>query len=298
MANYLTFASAEPFTIGVNNATKNWDGILEYSTDEVNWTEWDGTEAIASAEHDGEQKIYMRGSGNTEITGGNYGWALDGSNIRCSGNIETLLDYASVENGEHPAMGRMCFATMFGSCYGLITAPELPAVALSDHCYYLMFCGCINLISSPKLPATTLAAHCYDSMFYNCFDLITIPELPATTLATYCYNDMFHGCENIKLSETQTEEYATAYRIPSSGDGTGMDFGSMSIFNGTGGAFTGFVSINTTYYTANRVIPAVTPEEPSVPFKPDPFSMTMGWLMGSRIAGQRGKPSAAAKEET
>lgn len=254
-AGYLTFTSAEPFTIAVNNATKNWDGILEYSTDTVTWDEWDGTTAISSAEHSGEQRIYMRGSGNTVITGGNYGWTLAGSSIRCIGNIENLLDYETVENGEHPVMARMCFAAMFDSCYGLITAPELPAVTLLDYCYYLMFSGCINLISSPKLPATTLAAHCYDSMFSGCINLITIPELPAITLATYCYSNMFHGCESIKLSETQTDEYTTEYRIPSRGAGTNMDFGSMGMFNNTGGTFTSLVKINTTYYTANEVIP-------------------------------------------
>lgn len=30
----------------------------------------------------------------------------------------------------------------------------------------------------------------------------------------------------------------------------------------------------------------------------DPFSMTLGWLAGSRIAGQRGRTTATAKEET
>ena len=40
VVNYLTFASAEPFTIGVRNAQKNWDGTLYYSTDTANWSEW------------------------------------------------------------------------------------------------------------------------------------------------------------------------------------------------------------------------------------------------------------------
>jgi len=68
-ANYLTFASANPFTIAVYNAKKNWNGTLYFSTDAANWNEWDGTTTIASAVHGGEQKIYVRGSNNSFMTG-------------------------------------------------------------------------------------------------------------------------------------------------------------------------------------------------------------------------------------
>jgi len=36
---------------------------------------------------------------------------LDGErNVACSGNIETLLDYAITDEGGHPAMTNYCFA--------------------------------------------------------------------------------------------------------------------------------------------------------------------------------------------
>lgn len=58
---YLTFEDDEyEFTI---EATKTWDGILEYSFDTENWTEWNG-EKITSV----NGKIYMRGEGNTVIS--------------------------------------------------------------------------------------------------------------------------------------------------------------------------------------------------------------------------------------
>ena len=145
MANpYLTFASANPFTIGVPDALKSWDGVLYYSTDAEAWDEWDGTTAIASAEHDGGQRIYMRGTGNKVITN-NHRWILTGTNIMCNGNIENLLDYNLVADGEHPPMASRCYSNMFQECTGLTKAPELPATTLAMTCYVYMFYGCTAL---------------------------------------------------------------------------------------------------------------------------------------------------------
>ena len=234
--NCLTFASTEPFTIGVNNATKNWDGTLYYSTDNATWNEWDGATAIASANHGGEQRVYMRGSGNTRITNGvTTKWNLIGSDIRCTGNIENLLDYATVEKGEHPVMDSYCFACLFYTNTGLITAPALPAITLSANCYYYMFYGCVNLT--------------------------TLPALPATELPDKCYYQMFDGCKKIKMSETQTEEYTTPYRIPVNGTGTAGQFSLYRMFADTGGTYTDVaigsnMAVNTTYYTSNETVPA------------------------------------------
>lgn len=279
---YLIFASTEPFTIGVDNATKNWDGILYYSTNAANWNEWNGATTIASAMHDGEQKIYMCGRGNTVITGGDVyaRWVLNGNDIRCEGNIENLLDYETVANGEHPVMGDFCYYGMFNyyctalvtapllpattlsrSCYGMMfrmtsitTAPNLPATTLAVSCYASMFQNCKSMTDAPALPATALADRCYNNMFYGCSGLITLPKLPATTLTTECYGEMFRNCTSIKLSKTQTGEYVTKYRIPVSGTGTTGSYSLSGMFTGTSGAFTGTPNINTTYYTSNTVI--------------------------------------------
>jgi hypothetical protein len=219
-ASYLTFASAEPFTIGVNNATKNWDGTLYYSTDTTTWSEWDGTVAIASAEHDGEQRVYMRGSGNTKITGEHRDeedvlveipWLLTGNNIKCNGNIENLLDFETVSKGKHPTMADYCYYSMFFMCTALTSAPELPATTLADNCYNLMFFGCASLTVAPELLATTLADSCYQNMFNSCTSLTAAPELPATILADKCYRYMFHNCTSLtaapKLPATTLADY-------------------------------------------------------------------------------------------
>ena len=282
--NCLTFSSAEPFTIATANASKNWDGTLYYSTNGSTWSEWDGTTAIESAEHDGEQRLYMRGSGNTIITGdyhvGDKEFVLSGDGIGCYGNIESLLDYKMVENGEHPTMAAYCFSRLFFSCESLMHAPELPATTLTDYCYERMFHNCESLIQAPELPATNLARSCYysmfsscgglktapklaaltlkrgcyDSMFRGCTGIDALPELPATELAEDCYSWMFMSCASIKLSETQTGEYQTPYRIPTSGTGKTADGALSDMFTGTGGTFTGTPEINTTYYTRNTVV--------------------------------------------
>ena len=251
---YLSFLANEDFTLKTGNTTKNWDGTLEYSTDKSTWNTWDGTE-ISSA----GTKLYLRGTGNTKITGNsnNYRFVFTGTDslkIACEGNIENLLDYETVSAGGHPTMTMGCYNAMFSGCTSLTTAPALPATTLAGSCYQYMFDGCTSLTTAPALPATTLAEFCYYSMFYGCTALTTAPSLPATTLADYCYQYMFWDCSLIKLSTTQTGEYQTPYRIPTSGTGTIALDALIEMFTDTGGIFTGTPSINTTYYTSNTVV--------------------------------------------
>ena len=225
---YLSFIGNEDFTLKTGNTTANWDGVLEYSTDTSTWNTWNGTE-ISSA----GSKLYLRGTGNTIIAGNSSAYIFvftgtDSLRINCEGNIENLLDYQTVINGEHPVMASGCYAGMFY--------------------------GCTNLITAPELPATTLAVGCYFSMFRDCTNLTTLPALPATTLADSCYRYMFYGCTNIKLSATQTGEYQTAYRIPTSGTGTTVTNALAGMFANTGGTFTEDPEFNTTYYTSNTVV--------------------------------------------
>lgn len=225
-ANYLTFSSPSSFTLAVNNAKKNWNGTIEYSTDTSTWNVWDGETTLSA---DGG-KLYLRGTGNTRLSYGTSSgrWALSGSNIACEGNIENLLDYVTVAKGEHPPMHEYCYQYLFYGAVSLISAPVLPATTLSRCCYYYMFGGCTNLQSLPALPATKLADECYCGMFYN--------------------------CEKIKISTAQTEEYKTAYRIPVSGTATTATDCFNTMFAKTGGTFTDTPSINTTYYTSNEVV--------------------------------------------
>ena len=197
--SYLTFSSPNSFTLKVNDTTKHWDGTLEYSTNTSTWSTWDGTTTLSSATNGSDNVLYLRGTGNTVITGDStdYKWVLTGTNISCIGNIENLLDYTTVESGSHPTMANYCYRSMFQGCTGLTQAPALPATTLANYCYQSMFADCTSLTQAPALPATTLAEYCYQTMFYNCTSLTQAPALPATTLASTCYSYMFQGCTSL-----------------------------------------------------------------------------------------------------
>ena len=229
---YLTFSSPSSFTLAVGDATKHWDGTLEYSTDASTWSTWDGTTTLSSATSGSDNVLYLRGAGNTMIgyydeadTEEYISWAISGTDVRCDGNIETLLDYATVEAGQHPTMAKRCFGGLFQDCTSLTQAPTLPATTLIDYCYSEMFRGCTSLTHAPALPATTLT--------------------------NYCYMGMFNGCTSLKLSSTQTGEYTVAYRIPTAGAGTTATDALKDMFASTGGTFTSTPEINTTYYLSN-----------------------------------------------
>ena len=201
---YLTFSSPSSFTLAVGDATKHWDGTVEYSTDTSTWSTWDGTTSLSSAISGSDNVLYLRGIGNTKFgyfdeegTADYIPWVINGTDVRCNGNIEILLDYATVKAGQHPTMANECFAGLFKGCAALITSPELPAMTLASSCYTYMFFGCTNLTQAPALPATTLSSSCYADMFYGCTSLTQAPDLPATTLSYNCYADMFYDCTNL-----------------------------------------------------------------------------------------------------
>lgn len=204
--------SGEELTISISNKKKNWDGKLFYSTDRKHWKEWFGEKIEGKC-------IYLRGTNNTymnkvssqyvlattkydcselppfDIEVGTMSFSSRTSNrsyVYCEGNIETLLDYKTVQRGEHPKMADYCFYRFFEKT-PLITSPELPAEDLSKGCYCLMFLYS-DLIIPPELPARKLEEACYQDMFRVCLHLSYLPELPSTQLAPYCYCGMFFSC--------------------------------------------------------------------------------------------------------
>lgn len=194
LTNALELRSASSFTIQVSNGGYHfyWDGTIEWTDGVQPWATWDGLTTLTAS----DGVLYLRGTNNTQISGNNAygGFKLTGTNISCNGNIETLLDYATVARGEHPTMADYCYYNLFGGCTALVSAPALPATELTEYCYWCMFYGCTSLISAPALPATTAMHQCYDSMFYGCTSLTSAPTISATTLEQYCFNSMFNGC--------------------------------------------------------------------------------------------------------
>ena len=197
--SYLTFSSISSFTLAVKNRIKNWDGTLEYFTSDKTWTTWDGTTTLSAVYNGGEHVLYLRGTGNTVITGGyiDRKWVLTGDDIACVGNIESLLDYTIVASGGHPTLVAYCYSHMFQGCTSLIQAPLLSSTTLASDCYSYMFQGCSSLTQAPSLPATKLSGNCYKYMFQGCTSLTQAPSLPAMRLMSNCYSHMFQGCSSL-----------------------------------------------------------------------------------------------------
>ena len=210
--SYLTFNSKNSFSIVTEG--KSWDGTLEYFTSDNTWATWDGTNVLSAATNGAEYVLYLRGIGNTVVTGDSY-WNFRGSVSECIGNIENLLDYATVEAGEHPIMADHCYYGMFIDCTSLTKAPELPATTLAVSCYDSMFTRCTSLTKAPELPATTLADRCYSYMFSECASLTKAPKLSATILANYCCEHMFANCTSLtnapELPATTLANYCYQY---------------------------------------------------------------------------------------
>lgn len=232
---YIKFNSDTPFTIKLEYGAL-CNGIMQVKADNSisNWHNWSGEE-VQAGNVAGKYILYFRGVGNTRVSARPYGggysishFVISGSDVACSGNIETLLDYFMVYNGKHPVM--------------------------DDHAFLDLFQDNTALITPPELPATTLANNCYEEMFSGCTNLAKLPALPATTMAEYCYNYMFENCSLIKISAVQTDTYGNEYRIPVSGAGESAGAWGYGMFIGTGGTFTGDPSLNTTYYTSNEIV--------------------------------------------
>lgn len=253
--------------------TKGWDGIIEYSTNTIDWQEWDGTTTLSSE----NGHLYLRGTGNTVITGyegtGQMGgcawiqWDITGENIQCIGNLENLLDYQKVANGEHPEMLWGCFYYMFLDCKAIISAFDLLADYVAEDACYSMYSGCYNLTKPGRLPATQLGARCYQNMFSLCA-LEELPALPATELSIGCYHGMFRSGyrydENwnyiettpIKTSLVQTEECPFIFKVPTFGQGIlpedmwgSWDYPTSYLFSGTTELYAITPIPNATYYT-------------------------------------------------
>ena len=146
--SYLTFSSPNNFTLVVNDRTKHWNSTLEYFTSDRTWITWDGTTTLSAVYNGSKYVLYLRGTGNTVITGSintHYRWVLTGTDIACVGNIENLLDYTIVESGAHPTMANYCYSSMFHGCSALTQVPSLSATKLANNCYEGMFQGCTNL---------------------------------------------------------------------------------------------------------------------------------------------------------
>lgn len=139
--------------------------------------------------------ILFRGLGNSIITGENSTpWTITDAAVFCAGDITTLLDYQVPPTS---ITETYCFANMFSNQTGLVSAPRLPSIEISDHCYYKMFQGCTSLITPPDLPARKVPDSAYEQMFMGCIQLSSAPKISGRSFGSSSCLKMFNGCENL-----------------------------------------------------------------------------------------------------
>ena len=254
----LLFYSPNEIRLSVYNKTKNWNGALYYSTDHETWTTWNGQTEISSALSNGFHKLYLRGAGNSYITGNsarsNGRFIISGQGIVCVGDLINLFDYAYPPSyiGQQYAL-----AWLFQNCGNIEFDLTMTAPAQSWYALSHTFENCVAMKKILKTNyQATMGRETYSYMYIGCISLEQLPSFQSESFANSSLISMFNGCTHIKLSTEQTGEYQTEYRIPVSG--TATNTGSTdNMFANTGGTFTGTPTINTTYYTSNTVIPAI-----------------------------------------
>lgn len=261
-AGYLELSGNRQFELTLDREPNPWDGTVEYSTDLENWRIWNlRTSEYTTISSSEDGKLYLRGTGNTKITGlqGDYRFfeITNDVEISISGCFEALLDYNKLMHNFHPDMDAFCFASMFSRVSQIVYIdPDVFASrdTLTFGCYAYMFAGCSSLTIAPRLPAMSLARSCYKEMFRNCSALTAIPALPATNLIIDCYDNLFIESTSIHISDVQTAEYPNIYRVPFGNLRVeSHDSGLEWMFDGTGGPITE-IEVNKVYYTSNTVI--------------------------------------------
>lgn len=257
--DYVAFTSPSSFSLSIIGTPKLWDGIVEYSQDGQQWSEWNGATTLSSGQLNNENVLFVRGTGNTKITGttgatDNGAWHFSGSNISIAGTLQNLLDYQG-----NASPGESAFKSLFGwkspgnaaiiSAAGLYISDPL-SIGICEG----MFSRCNGLIYPPHFTAQTMYERCYKTVFYDCTALEVLPALPALTLQPNCYETLFAGCSKIKASYTSSDVYENEYRIPIRGTGVNASQATYNIFSRTGGSINNAtIALDTIIYTANTV---------------------------------------------
>lgn len=236
--------SGSPTAVTIETSTNGWSTWSTY-------TFWN-TITLSNVWN----KVLFRNASSTTTnfstsTSAYYKFTITWGKAWCSWDVTYLLNKGGWVD---TIPNTYCFYYLFNGATNLTTPPELPSTTLKGHCYRGMFYGCTSLTASPSLPATTMDTYCYANMFRNCSALTTIPKLPATSMATYCYNAMLRGCSLVKISSSQTWDYQTAYRIPTSWTGSTATSWNAYMFTSTWWTYTSDPTINKTYYTSNTVV--------------------------------------------
>ena len=230
---YLSFTCNSAMSI---SASKIWDGIVEYSTDQKTWQTFTGAAVSIDS-----GTIYFRGIGNTSamsVYDNSWKFTTNGASVYAKGNLATLLDYATVENGEVPPMASVGAFAGFFRGQPIETADiKLPWDTINQTGFRHMFAECTRLTIPPRIPATTYAGmYSCMNMFYGCNSLQYIPAINARVIGYGACENMFNGT-NVSVQTTQDAQHPYKYRIPMTGSTSGGSSTDLSnMFGNTSGS--------------------------------------------------------------
>ena len=227
----ITFWSYDKINI-ILSSYLQFDGQLEICQGDFStgWKTPVTGERYSSALAGDKYYISIRGSNNTYVN--NSDWdnnrtcfnVGNSDNIYSIGGVESLLDYQTVLDGNHPTAANATFRGLFyGSSGNFVTVPTIDMPIVPKE-------GCKNMFAKTKFKkAPIITAHtirqegCYQMFYSNTYllDACEMPnltkvgvracaqmyrgdyniekasELPATELAEECYCEMFNGCYSI-----------------------------------------------------------------------------------------------------
>lgn len=173
------------------------------------------------------------------------------------GMFSNCTNLKKAHNLPAPTLYNYSYNNMFYNDTSLIRAPEISARHGAQYALMSMFEGCSALVQAPAINLQSGSTGCLRNMFNGCLNLEEIPALSILTMSTNECDQMFAGCAKIKISTTQSDVYANPYKIPfisSNYTGTTSTGSLSSMFANTGGTLVGTPTVNTVYYTANKVI--------------------------------------------
>lgn len=195
---YLTFTATGDAAIAL--VSKGSSHTIYISKNGTSWKTLTTSDCFAFS--NGES-YYVCGSLTANQSNSSYTQFRLGGMMSVNGNCNSLWNYSNLT----AALRSQCGYRLFYRCYGLLSAPSLPASTLTNTCYREMFQDCRALAEAPTLPATTLAPNCYRSMFNGCTSLTEAPVLPVETLQSYCYYYMFANCTKLTRAPELPAEY-------------------------------------------------------------------------------------------
>lgn len=174
-----------------------WSVSLEYSTDRINWVEWD----FSAITIDSGDTVYFRGNNpdgfnDKPAQGARWYFETPSGRFNIGGDIRSLID-KTINVTTPPTWG---FGYLFRNTNIVEADKKLLSgfSLLNGGCFFHLFEKCKYLTQAPDLPWKTLEGECFNGMFNGCTSLTTAPYIGATVLRGYKpFISMFNGCSSL-----------------------------------------------------------------------------------------------------